>query len=33
LTCGNSLAGYLQPDNVQAMASAVVKYGGYPIEV
>ncbi len=33
LTCGNSLAGYLQPDNVTAMASAVIKYGGYPIDV
>jgi uroporphyrinogen-III decarboxylase len=31
LTSGNSLAGYLIPDNVMAMSRAVQKYGRYPI--
>lgn len=31
LTSGNSLAGYLLPENVRAMAAAVKKYGRYPI--
>jgi len=29
---GNSLAGYLQPENVIALSQAVQKYGRYPIE-
>jgi uroporphyrinogen decarboxylase len=32
VTSGNSLAGYLEPDNVVAMSEAVRKYGRYPIE-
>jgi uroporphyrinogen decarboxylase len=32
VTCGNSLAGYLQPENVLALAKAVQKYGRYPLE-
>jgi uroporphyrinogen decarboxylase len=32
VTSGNSLAGYLQPDNVMALASAVQRYGHYPID-
>ena len=31
ITSGNSLAGYLKPDNVRAFAAAVRKYGSYPI--
>lgn len=31
LTSGNSLAGYLLPENVRAMVSAVKRYGRYPI--
>jgi uroporphyrinogen decarboxylase len=33
LTCGNSLAGYLQPENVLALAAAARKYGRYPLEI
>ncbi|TEU15752.1 MAG: hypothetical protein E3J25_03465 [Anaerolineales bacterium] len=33
LTSGNSLAGYLLPENVVAMSRAVQKYGHYPIRV
>ncbi len=33
LTSGNSLAGYLLPENVRAMAAAVKKYGRYPISL
>jgi uroporphyrinogen decarboxylase len=32
VTSGNSLASYLKPDCVLAMAQAVKKYGRYPIE-
>ncbi|MFN8008348.1 MAG: uroporphyrinogen decarboxylase family protein [Terriglobia bacterium] len=31
LSSGNSLAGYLRPENVLAMSEAVQKYGGYPL--
>ena len=31
VTSGNSLAGYLEPENVRAMAQAVRRYGSYPI--
>ena len=31
ITSGNSLAGYLDPENVRAFSSAVGKYGNYPI--
>ena len=31
VTCGNSLAGYLRPENVLALAEAVQKYGEYPL--
>jgi uroporphyrinogen-III decarboxylase len=31
VTSGNSLAGYLLPENVMAMANAVAKYGRYPL--
>lgn len=33
VTSGNSLAGYLQPDNVLALSKAVQKYGRYPLNV
>lgn len=33
VTSGNSLAGYLRPENVLALSEAVMKYGSYPIEV
>jgi len=33
VTSGNSIAGYLRPENVLAMTEAVRKYGKYPIEV
>lgn len=33
ITSGNSLASYLKPENVLAMAEAVKKYGGYPIDL
>lgn len=33
VTCGNSLAGYLQPENVVALGSAVEEYGRYPIGI
>ena len=33
VTSGNSLAGYLIPDNVKALASAVLEYGSYPIDI
>ena len=33
LTSGNSLASYLEPDNVEAMARAVKDYGQYPLAV
>jgi len=32
VTCGNSLAGYLQPENVVALGAAVQRYGQYPID-
>ena len=32
VTSGNSLAGYLKPENVVAMSEAVLKYGRYPLE-
>ena len=31
LTCGNSLAGYLDPENVVALSRAARKYGAYPL--
>jgi uroporphyrinogen decarboxylase len=31
VTSGNSLAGYLQPENVLALSKAVQKYGQYPL--
>jgi uroporphyrinogen-III decarboxylase len=31
VTSGNSLAGYLKPENVLALAKAVRKYGRYPL--
>lgn len=31
VTCGNSLAGYLRPENVIALSAAVQKYGRYPL--
>ena len=33
LTSGNSLAGYLRPENVLAMSAAVQKYGHYPLDL
>jgi uroporphyrinogen decarboxylase len=33
VTSGNSLAGYLQPDNVLALGRAVQKYGRYPLNL
>jgi uroporphyrinogen-III decarboxylase len=33
VTSGNSLAGYLKPENVIALSKAVQKYGQYPISV
>ncbi|MEW5978415.1 MAG: uroporphyrinogen decarboxylase family protein [Acidobacteriota bacterium] len=33
VTSGNSLAGYLKPDNVMALSAAVQKYGRYPLQV
>ncbi|MBN1400642.1 MAG: hypothetical protein JXA74_07380 [Anaerolineae bacterium] len=33
VTSGNSLAGYLLPDNVRALTEAVHKYGQYPIDL
>ena len=33
VTSGNSLAGYLLPDNVTALSRAVEKYGRYPISL
>lgn len=33
VTSGNSLAGYLKPENVWALSEAVPKYGRYPISV
>ena len=33
VTSGNSLAGYLRPDNVLALSDAVEKYGRYPIDI
>ena len=33
VTSGNSLAGYLDPDNVRAMGPAVRKYGKYPLDL
>jgi uroporphyrinogen-III decarboxylase len=32
VTSGNSLAAYLEPDNVMAMSAAVRKYGVYPLQ-
>ena len=31
VTSGNSLAGYLKPENALALSRAVLKYGRYPI--
>jgi uroporphyrinogen decarboxylase len=31
VTSGNSLAGYLRPENVLAMSEAVKQYGRYPL--
>lgn len=31
ITSGNSLAGYLRPENVLALSGAVLEYGSYPI--
>ena len=31
VTSGNSLAGYVKPENVRAMAAAVRRYGQYPL--
>jgi hypothetical protein len=33
ISSGNSLASYLEPENVMAMSRAVQKYGRYPLEV
>ena len=33
VACGNSLAGYLRPENVRAIGPAVHKYGRYPLVV
>lgn len=33
VTSGNSLAGYLRPENVLALAAAVHRYGRYPITI
>ena len=33
MASGNSLAGYLIPENVLAMRDAIRKYGAYPIRV
>jgi uroporphyrinogen-III decarboxylase len=33
VTSGNSLAGYLKPENVLVLSRAVLKYGRYPISV
>ena len=33
VTSGNSLAGYLKPENVIALSEAVQKYGQYPISI
>ncbi len=33
ITSGNSLASFLKPENVLAMAEAVRKYGAYPINL
>ena len=33
VTSGNSLAGYLQPENVLALSAAVQKYGQYPLDL
>ena len=32
-TSGNSLAGYLLPENVMALSAAVQKYGRYPLQI
>jgi uroporphyrinogen decarboxylase len=33
VTSGNSLAGYLRPENVLALSNSVSKYGHYPFSV
>ena len=33
VTCGNSLAGYLRPENVVALGTTVKKYGAYPLDL
>ena len=33
VTSGNSLAGYLIPENVRALSQAVKKYGAYPLNI
>ena len=33
VSSGNSLAGYLKPDNVMALSAAVREYGAYPIAI
>jgi uroporphyrinogen decarboxylase len=32
-TCGNTLAGYVQPENAIALSQAVQKYGTYPLTI
>ena len=32
VSSGNSLAGYLKPENVRALSAAVQKYGEYPLQ-
>jgi uroporphyrinogen decarboxylase len=33
VTCGNSLAGYLRPENVVVLGTTVQKYGAYPLDL
>ena len=33
VTSGNTLAGYLRPENVVALGNSVIKYGHYPLGV
>ena len=33
VTSGNSLAGYVKPENARALSQAVQRYGRYPLEV
>jgi hypothetical protein len=32
VTCGNSLAGYLIPENVLALGAAAQEFGRYPLQ-